>query len=107
MTAALQIGYEAVNIVTDNVNPAPATQMTVLYTGNVGIGTTSPQATLQVARNVQVDGNIAAKYQDIAEWVSSDSAIDRGTVMIADSHGVGYVLLSSEAYNYSRRRCCV
>jgi len=37
--------------------------------GNVGIGTTAPAAMLHVAGNVQVDGNIAAKYQDIAEWV--------------------------------------
>jgi hypothetical protein len=47
---------------------------------NVGIGTTSPLATLhvqgtgRVTGNLTVDGNIAAKYQDVAEWVESVQA---------------------------------
>src|SRR2546426_302395 len=38
--------------------------------GNVGIATSTPAATLHVAGNAQIDGNIAAKYQDVAEWVA-------------------------------------
>lgn len=37
--------------------------------GRVGIGTTTPVETLEVAGNINVSGNINAKYQDVAEWV--------------------------------------
>ena len=59
-----------------------APQLLVLPSGNVGIGTTTPAATLHVAGNVQVDGNIAAKYQDVAEWVPAASKLAPGTVVI-------------------------
>ena len=62
------------------VDPA----MVIRGTGNVGIGTTSPSAKLHVAGNVVVDGNIGARYQDVAEWVEADQPISAGTVVIAD-----------------------
>jgi len=57
-------------------------QFVLATSGNVGIGTTAPAAMLHVAGNVQVDGNIAAKYQDIAEWVPAVSKLAPGTVVI-------------------------
>lgn len=66
--------------------------LTVLQTGNVGIGTTDPQATLhvqgtgRVTGNLTVDGNIAAKYQDVAEWVPSSEQLPAGTVVVLDSN---------------------
>lgn len=52
--------------------------------GNVGIGTTTPSATLHVAGDLKIDGNIAAKYQDVAEWVEAVGALPPGTVVVAD-----------------------
>jgi hypothetical protein len=43
--------------------------------GSIGIGTASPSSKLEVNGNVTVSGNIAAKYQDIAEWVSARERI--------------------------------
>jgi len=67
--------------------------------GNVGIGTTSPQAKLDVAGNINVSGNISAKYQDLDEWVPSSEKIQSGYVVIVDPKQSGNVLPSSEAYD--------
>src|SRR3954452_10339536 len=50
--------------------------------GNVGIGTSTPTVKLDVNGDMNVSGNISAKYQDIAEWVPSDSELSAGTVVI-------------------------
>lgn len=73
--------------------------------GNVGIGTTNPQAKLDVQGNVSVTGNIlatgniAAKYQDVAEWVPSSQKLVAGTVVALDPEKSNHVLASSEAYD--------
>jgi hypothetical protein len=73
--------------------------------GNVGIGTTSPIAKLHVAGdgkftgNLTVDGNLAAKYQDVAEWVDSSQALPFGTVVVLDSSKSNQVVASREAYD--------
>lgn len=67
--------------------------------GNVGIGTTNPQTKLQVEGNVVVNGNLAAKYQDLAEWVPSAKGIEAGYVVVTDPNLPGHVLPSSEAYD--------
>ena len=38
-------------------------KMVIEDTGNIGIGTITPEALLHVAGDVQIDGNIAAKFQ--------------------------------------------
>jgi hypothetical protein len=67
--------------------------------GNVGIGTTSPTAKLDVAGSINVSGNINAKYQDVAETVESIETLEPGTVVIVDPNAVNKVLRSTKAYD--------
>ena len=73
--------------------------------GNVGIGTSTPSATLHVqgtgrfTGNLTVDGNIAAKYQDVAEWVESSQLLRAGTVVVLDSTKSNQVIASTQAYD--------
>jgi hypothetical protein len=73
----------------------------------VGIGITAgsaPDATLQVVgtahitSNFTVDGNIAAKYQDVAEWVPSSETLEPGTVVVVDPSVANQVVSSIQAY---------
>jgi hypothetical protein len=67
--------------------------------GAVGIGTTVPTAMLDVNGDVNVTGNIAAKYQDIAEWVPSDRGLTSGTVVVLDTDESNRVEPSHAAYD--------
>ena len=67
--------------------------------GNVGIGTSTPAAKLDVNGDVNVSGNISAKYQDIAEWVPSDSELSAGTVVIVGDGDLDEVHPSETAYD--------
>jgi hypothetical protein len=72
----------------------------VASSGNIGIGAV-PGATekLHVAGNVAVDGNIGAKYQDVAEWVDTAVPLEAGTVVIVDPAQPNRVLPSQRAYD--------
>jgi hypothetical protein len=76
-----------------------AIQMIVRGNGNVGIGTVNPSNKLHVAGSITVDGNINAKYQDLAEWVDSSQALSAGTVVVLDANKSNQVIASTQAYD--------
>lgn len=73
--------------------------------GNVGIGTQNPSAKLDVQGGVSVNGditatgNIAAKYQDVAEWVPSTQKLRAGTVVVLDTDQTNHVVASTKSYD--------
>ncbi len=82
----------------------------VTFGSNVGIGTATPQAALDVAGNINTTGtinaigtitggNIVAKYQDVAEWVPTSKKLAAATVVVLDSTQSNYVTASSHAYD--------
>lgn len=73
--------------------------MTLTGGGRVGIGTTSPGARLHVAGDATVDGNIAAKYQDVAEWVPAGASLSPGTVVVIDPLEGNRVVPGSRPYD--------
>jgi len=67
--------------------------------GNLGVGTSAPASKLHVAGNITVDGNINAKYQDVAEWVPATKMMPAGTVVVLDPERTNQVMSSNKAYD--------
>jgi hypothetical protein len=74
-------------------------QMIIASGGNVGIGTSNPTAKLDVQGNVNVSGNINAKYQDVAEWVSAAHAMPAGTVVVLNPAKSNQVMACAKSYD--------
>jgi hypothetical protein len=75
-------------------------QLTLADSGNVGVGTTSPASKLHVAGDVRVDGNIGAKYQDVAEWVPAVAKLAPGVLVVIDPMHTNRVQASDRAYDH-------
>jgi len=82
-------------------------RMIITNTGAVGIGTSLPTAgyTLDVIGHgrfdgdLTVNGNLAAKYQDVAEWVPATAKMAPGTVAILNPAKTNEVMPSTTAYD--------
>lgn len=101
MAAATQIDF--VTAATNNVDTGTI-RMVVNSAGNVGIGTTTPTAKLDVVGNLNASGtitggNIVAKYQDVAEWVQSSQELAAGTVVVLDQTKSNQVIAAWQAYD--------
>jgi hypothetical protein len=86
-------------LTTPNGSTISVERMRINSAGFVGIGTTTPSTMLHVAGSVTVDGNIGAKYQDVAEWVESSVTLEPGTVVIVDPKQSNKVLPAPRAYD--------
>jgi hypothetical protein len=85
---------------------AESIRFVVKYNGNVGIGpgvealmASNPNKHLVVAGDIEVSGNINAKYEDLAEWVPAASDLEAGTVVVIDGSVGNGVQASMKAYD--------
>jgi hypothetical protein len=99
--------YGGVNMmggsITFNTTPAGThsiyERMRIDKDGKVGVGTVTPATMLHVAGDITVDGNINAKYQDVAEWVPSKQKLNAGTIVVLDPERPNHVLASTSSYD--------
>jgi hypothetical protein len=74
-------------------------RLSILYDGSIGIGTDAPTQKLDVNGNINVSGNINAKYQDVAEWVEAPVNFEPGTVVVLDPARTNGVIASATSYD--------
>jgi len=79
--------------------------MHITGSGQVGIGTSTPAAALDVTGNIRATGTtsaasvIGAVYQDVAEWVPASEAMAAGSVVVIDTAAVNGVAPSRVPYD--------
>jgi hypothetical protein len=83
----------------DRTGGATQSRLFVKGNGRVGIGTNNPGAQLHVTSDIRVDGNIAAKYQDVAEWVDAKEKLSAGTVVVIDQAATNHVRPAATPYD--------
>lgn len=86
-------------LVADSYGYANPGKNDLVVKGSIGIGTATPQAALDIVGNINVSGNINAKYQDVAEWVPTNRKLAAATVVVLDSTQSNFVTASSCAYD--------
>ena len=69
------------------------------FAGSIGVGTQTPSTKLHVVGDVTVTGNIAARFQDVAEWVPTRQKLVPGTVVVLDAERGSDVVASFQAYD--------
>jgi predicted heme/steroid binding protein len=77
---------------------APAERMRIGSTGLVTIAGPGTGTRLRVNGDIDVVGNINAKYQDMAEWVPAAEMLPAGTVVVLDPSVSNQVMSSTAAY---------
>jgi hypothetical protein len=94
-----------------DIRPGGTTSLSLLYSGNVGIGTTNPQAKLEINGNLRftADGSVqttawtgvlcGGDYAESVDVAGSKTQYGPGDVMIADPNDPGKFLKSSEPYS--------
>jgi hypothetical protein len=89
------VAYAQINSVTPVTVPASGTlTRTAVYLKNA---TANGQGTNQI--DLVVDGNIAAKYQDVAEWVPATTPMAPGTVVVLNREHRNEVMPSAQSYD--------
>jgi hypothetical protein len=74
-TSRISAGYGYISLLTGGVNEAPSAGLTVDQYGDVGIGTTTPDATLEVNGYVNVDGVFSAEQMNIYSILYDNSDV--------------------------------
>jgi hypothetical protein len=74
-------------------------RMRITPPGKIGVGTTAPATLLDVNGDLTARGTLVAKYQDVAEWVASDTVLDAGTVVVVDPNAANGARAATGAYD--------
>jgi hypothetical protein len=97
--SSIRADFEPGSLIFETGGPGPQERMRIRANGLIGIGTADPLSMFHVAGDIRVDGNIAAKYQDVAEWVPATANVEPGTVVVLNASRSNEVMASMTAYD--------